>query len=216
MHRCLYFHVRRARRNRRHSYWRLWQVARRGCRNFRNRRRYNWRSCRLCHWRRNARLFRRALGKSHSPESRYRFREFQLYVAADIAVVLRLQNLANNFLLRFFVGEKEQLPGRHGGRQPNHRAVAEHQHGLRRLGKGSRLSLPSTVRAPFTVTGTSNATGCAFPAVVPVGEWAFDVTASRSLAVGGIAHSLAKLKFCNPKRRRTRTWIYERFAGIQA
>ncbi len=30
--------------------------------------------------------------------------------------------------------------------------------------KGSRLSLPSMVRAPFTVTGISSATGCCFAA----------------------------------------------------
>src|SRR5258707_14772704 len=31
--------------------------------------------------------------------------------------------------------------------------------------KGSRLALPSTVRAPFTETGTSSATGCCLTAL---------------------------------------------------
>ena len=33
--------------------------------------------------------------------------------------------------------------------------------------KGSRLSLPATVRAPFTVTATSSATGCGRDEVSP-------------------------------------------------
>ncbi len=52
----------------------------------------------------------------------------------------------------------------------------------------------------FPVPGHSMATGVAFPVGAPAEDCAFNVAASRSLAVGGIAHSLAKLKFCNPKR----------------
>src|SRR6266436_3302935 len=67
--------------------------------------------------------------------------------------------------------------------------------------KGSRLSLPSTARAPLIVTGTSNATGCCLMAASP-GE--VEVVAGRcaasgladeipfSLNVGGMACTLAK------------------------
>src|SRR5947207_13749001 len=67
--------------------------------------------------------------------------------------------------------------------------------------KGSRLSLPSTVRAPLTVTGTSSATGCCLMAVSPgsvevgAGRWAvsgFAAKISFSLTVGGIACTLTK------------------------
>src|SRR5207302_4075141 len=74
--------------------------------------------------------------------------------------------------------------------------------------KGSRLSLPSTVRAPLTVTGTSSATGCCLMAVSPgcvevgAGRWAvsgFAAKISFSLTVGGIACTLTKDDFlCRP------------------
>src|SRR2546429_9731142 len=70
--------------------------------------------------------------------------------------------------------------------------------------KGSRLSLPSTVRAPLTVTGTSSATGCCLTAVSPgnvefgAGPCAGSGPAAEisfSLAVGGIAGHLANDDF---------------------
>ncbi len=70
--------------------------------------------------------------------------------------------------------------------------------------KGSRLSLPSTARAPLTVTGTSSATGCCLMAVSP-GKVVVDagrcavcglaVEILFSLTVGGIACTLAKEDF---------------------
>ncbi len=65
---------------------------------------------------------------------------------------------------------------------------------------GSRLSLPSTARAPFTVTGTSSATGCALLLSVPLAE----VSEARSgfsdgmgrlvlsFSVGGMSYSFAE------------------------
>src|SRR6266850_936282 len=70
--------------------------------------------------------------------------------------------------------------------------------------KGSRLSLPSTVRAPLIVTGTSSATGCCLMAislgnvVADAGRCAVSGLADKvsfSLAVGGIACTLAKGDF---------------------
>src|SRR6266850_3637982 len=70
--------------------------------------------------------------------------------------------------------------------------------------KGSRLSLPSTVRAPLIVTGTSSATGCCLMAESPgsaeigAGTCAasgFATEISFSLAVGDIACTLAKNNF---------------------
>jgi hypothetical protein len=69
--------------------------------------------------------------------------------------------------------------------------------------KGSRLSLPSTVRAPLTVTGTSRATGCGLAAVsvgredVEAGRGAVSDAADKSsfsLAMGAMdAHSRSKI-----------------------
>src|SRR2546422_10428796 len=70
--------------------------------------------------------------------------------------------------------------------------------------KGSRLSLPSTARAPLILTGTSNATGCclmaASPGEVVVGAGrcaapALAVKIAFSLTVGGMAGTLAKKIF---------------------
>src|SRR5712692_4214299 len=71
--------------------------------------------------------------------------------------------------------------------------------------KGSRFSLPSTVRAPFTVTDTSSATGCGLLGAasgrvdVPRG---FAVTVPGvaaitpdSLTIGGMRRSLTKQNF---------------------
>jgi len=56
--------------------------------------------------------------------------------------------------------------------------------------KGSRLSLLSMVRAPFTVIGTSNATGCGFTAEsFGTAELVVSGVApkvSESLMIGGI------------------------------
>src|SRR6266849_7859171 len=65
---------------------------------------------------------------------------------------------------------------------------------------GSRLSLPSTARAPLTVTGTSSVTGCAL-----LIRWPADATseersefsgapgsAELSLSVGAMSYSLAE------------------------
>jgi len=70
--------------------------------------------------------------------------------------------------------------------------------------KGSRLSLPSMARAPFTLTGTSSATGCCFAAVSP-GKVAGDAgrcpisglegEISFSLTIGDMAGTLAKKTF---------------------
>ena len=66
--------------------------------------------------------------------------------------------------------------------------------------KGSRLSLPSIVRAPFTVIGISSATGCCFIAESPGAAAAEPlrvvsrvvVTVSESLMMGGISCTSAK------------------------
>ena len=69
--------------------------------------------------------------------------------------------------------------------------------------KGSRLSLPSTERAPFTVTETSNATGCCFAESLE--ETGADpgraadsggiVMVSWSFVMGGMRRTLAKKDF---------------------
>src|SRR5580700_7872755 len=77
---------------------------------------------------------------------------------------------------------------------------------------GSRLSLPSTVRAPLTVTGTSSATGCGRLAVA-VSSWRGTgaaetavavsggaVRTAVSLLVGAIGYSLGTLNFCVARR----------------
>src|SRR5579864_3225107 len=88
---------------------------------------------------------------------------------------------------------------------------------------GSRLSLPSTVRAPLTVTGTSSATGCGLLPVA-VSSWrgcigvetADDVAVgavrtSVSLLVGAIGCSLDTQNFlCSPRKNRA---IPERLHG---
>ena len=70
---------------------------------------------------------------------------------------------------------------------------------------GSRFSLPSTARAPFTVTGTSSATGCAplipsLPAAFSVARSGFSEpvgSAELSLSVGGMSYSLARESFAD-------------------
>lgn len=76
--------------------------------------------------------------------------------------------------------------------------------------KGSRLSLPSTVRAPFTVTGSSRATGCGREAVssgrneVDAGAAeeveGIAVKTSLSFVIGAINDSLNAGKFVRPSR----------------
>src|SRR5258708_11044888 len=70
--------------------------------------------------------------------------------------------------------------------------------------KGSRLSLPSTARAPLIVTGTSSATGCCLiaesPGSVGTGEGrctvsGLEVEFSFSLTIGGMACTLAQKNF---------------------
>src|SRR6266850_4551565 len=65
--------------------------------------------------------------------------------------------------------------------------------------KGSRLALPSTLRAPFTETGTSSATGCCLtPWSDGTGTPADSGAAARrsfSLAMGAMKFSLAKEDF---------------------
>src|SRR6266850_656932 len=91
--------------------------------------------------------------------------------------------------------------------------------------KGSRLSLPSTVRAPLTVTGTSSATGCCLMAVSPgsaevgAGRWvvsSFAAKFSFSLTVGGIACTLTKDDFLSrpvPDRVPLENLLYVQPAG---
>ena len=55
---------------------------------------------------------------------------------------------------------------------------------------GSRLSLPSMVRAPFTVMGTSSATGWGFAVESPGGP-----AVSESFVVGGMACTPVKRNF---------------------
>jgi len=65
---------------------------------------------------------------------------------------------------------------------------------------GSRLSLPSTVRAPFTVTGTSSATGCALVTSAPLAgisgtrsSFSDEMgSAVLSFSVGGMSYSFAE------------------------
>src|SRR5207244_111017 len=53
---------------------------------------------------------------------------------------------------------------------------------------GSRLSLPSTARAPFTVTAISSPTGCTFGCVAPtVDAGAAEFWTSESFAMGAMA-----------------------------
>ena len=71
--------------------------------------------------------------------------------------------------------------------------------------KGSRLLLPSMVRAPFTVTGTSTATACCLGADSAEATGAeaerdtvsgIAVEVSDSLMIGGMARTPAKQDFC--------------------
>jgi hypothetical protein len=73
--------------------------------------------------------------KTHAPETGSRFCKTQLDVADSVAVRLGLHDHANNFLLGFFVGEKNELPGSELGRNSKYSAVTEDQHGLRAFGK---------------------------------------------------------------------------------
>src|SRR5882724_11762614 len=70
--------------------------------------------------------------------------------------------------------------------------------------KGSRLALPSTVRAPFTETGTSSATGCCLMALSEgagalaegrAADSGLAVTVSFPLAMGAMKFSLVKEDF---------------------
>jgi hypothetical protein len=70
---------------------------------------------------------------------------------------------------------------------------------------GSRLSLPATVRAPFTVTETSNATGCGRDDVSLAGA-AVLLATGRAEAVSGmdvrISFSLTTLDMSHTRKRR--------------
>ncbi len=99
----------------------------------------NWRC--WPRWRCRNRGWRcRALArKPHAPKSRDRFGKFQLHISTDVPIILRLHNLADDFLLRLVVRQKQQLPRSHRRVQPDHCAVVKHQHRLRRFRK--RLAL---------------------------------------------------------------------------
>ena len=87
--------------------------------------------------------------KTDAPKANDRFREFEFDVAADVAIVLRLHNLANHFFFCFFVCEEEQLARRNRRREANHRAVAEDEHGLGRFGE--RFALVAAIDSARSV-----------------------------------------------------------------
>lgn len=72
--------------------------------------------------------------------------------------------------------------------------------------KGSRLSLPSMVRTPFTLMGTSSATGCGFAAdslgdavAEPERPEAspFAVNVPESFVTGAMTCTLARCRICS-------------------
>src|SRR5208283_818796 len=72
-------------------------------------------------------------GKTHAPETNRRLGKFQFHIAGDGAVVFRFDNLADNFLFGFFVGDEQQLSRRNEGGQANDGTMTKDEHGLGRL-----------------------------------------------------------------------------------
>ena len=92
--------------------------------------------------------------ETHTPETDDGLGKFQLDVAADVAVVLGFDNLTDDFLLGFFVGEKKQLARSDGRGQANDSAAAENQDGF--CGFGERLALGAAFDGASTVHGNGD------------------------------------------------------------
>jgi hypothetical protein len=67
-----------------------------------------------------------AIGReTHTPEAGGRLGEFEFHVTSRAAEILRLGDLANDFLFGFFVGEENELARRERSCQTDNGAVAE-------------------------------------------------------------------------------------------
>src|SRR5208337_1190165 len=77
--------------------------------------------------------------ETHAPEAGGRLRELQFHVSGHAAIVFRFDDLTDDFLFRFFVGEENELAGREGRGEADDSAVAEDQDGLGVFGE--RLAL---------------------------------------------------------------------------
>jgi len=113
--------------------------------------------CGCCRARRrgNGRGSRRSCcGEAHTPETRSRFGEFQFDVAGDGSIIFRFNDLADDFLFRFVVGEENQLARGESGCQANDGAIVEDENGLRGFGK--RLALVGAFDGAGTVDTNGN------------------------------------------------------------
>ena len=77
--------------------------------------------------------------ETHTPETDGRLSEFKFNISGHAAIVLRFNNLTDDFLLGLVIGEEDELAGREGGSKTDDRAVDEYQNGLSAFGK--RLAL---------------------------------------------------------------------------
>jgi hypothetical protein len=87
--------------------------------------------------------------KAHAPKTGSGFGEAKFDVANGIPVRLRFDDLANDFLFRFFVGEKNQLSGAKNRSNPDYGTVAKHKNGLRAFRK--RLALIGACESARTI-----------------------------------------------------------------
>src|SRR5262249_14287334 len=97
--------------------------------------RFYWRGSDCWFYRRRRNRLRSSRSNSirretHPPKSDCRLGEFQLYVSARAAIVLRFHHLANDFLLGLLVGEEQKLSRRNSRIQAHKPACSEPQHPL--------------------------------------------------------------------------------------
>lgn len=99
----------------------------------------------------------RRAGHTEAPEARSGFGEFQFDVVAGGATGLGFDDLRDNFLLGFLVGEKNQLTGSQWRGNANDSAMSEDENGLG--GFGERFALVRTFDGAGTIDGDGNLEG---------------------------------------------------------
>jgi hypothetical protein len=100
---------------------------------------------------------RGSAGYTQTPETGGRFGELQFDVATGGATGFGFENLADDFLFRFFVGEENELARRERSGKANDSAMRKNENGLR--GLGERLALIGTFDGACTIDGHGNFEG---------------------------------------------------------
>jgi len=93
-------------------------------------------------------------GKTHAPESHGGFGKFQFHIAADVAVVLGLDDLADHFFFGSFIGEEQQLSRSNGGRKTDHRPGTKNEYSLGRFGE--RFAFVAAFHGARAIDGNRN------------------------------------------------------------